>query len=104
LTENYEITDVLPSGLTPVTSAMSMGYYDEAKGCVDYPNQVIDQRVSFVVNNDYYVDAACGDNTLTYYARVVTPGTYEAESVYIRSSRDPEISNHSPETTVKITE
>jgi len=104
LTENYEITDVLPSGLTPVTSSMSTGYYHETKGCVDYPNQVIDQRVSFVVNNDYYVDAACGDNTLTYYARVVTPGTYEAESVYIRSSRDPEISNHSPETTVKITE
>lgn len=100
--ETYQITDVLPSGLAAVTEPSFM--YVDVKGCVDYPYQVFNQRVSFFVTNDRIVDSACGNNTLTYYARVVTPGVYVAEPAYIRLERDPSIHNHSEQATITIVE
>ena len=95
--ETYQITDVLPSGLSVVTST---GYGTfEGSSCYDFPAQVADQRVSFYVSQ--YTETACR-NGLTYYARVVTPGTYLAEPAYIRSSRDPDMNNHSDAVTVTV--
>lgn len=95
--ETYQIVDVLPSGLSPVTPDGS-GIY-EGKSCYDFPAQSVDQRVSFYVTAE--TNTAC-KNGLTYYARVVTPGTYLAEPAYIRSSRDPDMNNHSDAVTVTI--
>jgi hypothetical protein len=90
--ETYEITDLVPSGLTVITPR-GFGTYEEKGSCFDWPVNVEEQRVSFFVTPRS--ETACRNGTLTYYARVVTPGTYVAEPTYIRSTRDPEQHNHS---------
>lgn len=98
--ETYEITDIVPSGLSPITPA-GFGYLEsDAKNCVDYPAIAEDQRVSFFVSA--HTQTACNDRAFSYYARVVTPGTYLAEPAYIRSTRDPERNNHSNAVLVTI--
>lgn len=101
--EDFEVVDVLPSGLSPVTQVWAFGGGD-ANYCVDYPWNVDEQRVTFDVwgYDDY--GGSCGRNVIDYYARVVTPGEYEAEPAFIRSVRDPEMSNHSEAQTITITE
>lgn len=94
--ETYQITDVLPSGLA-VVSDVGRSAWD---WCSSAPYSVVDQRVNFFVANASVHDAC--DRTLVYYARVVTPGTYLAEPAYIRSSRDPDMHNHSDAVTVTI--
>ncbi len=100
--ETYEITDSIPSGLSLVTSVYSPYQWEEQK-CVSYPVQVLEGRATFFVTQDS--DYSCeGSSRLVYYARVVTPGVYEAEPVYIRSTRDPETNNHSSSETITIHE
>jgi hypothetical protein len=96
--EDYQVTDVMPSGLTPITQT-GRGYSDNLV-CFDYPSLIENQRVSFTVSP--MSETGCHNGKLTYYARVVTPGVYVAEPVYIRSMRDPNMNNHSGGTTVTI--
>jgi hypothetical protein len=102
LAENYEITDVLPSSLAIVTPTDSSWSNNEI--CQSWPAKIENQRVSFFVDNYVPIEARCGFYTLTYFARVVTPGTYVAEPAYIRSVRDPESNNHSDEVKITISE
>ena len=100
--ETYQITDVLPSGLTVITMSGS-GFFEGGDTCYDYPSLVSNQRVSFYVTPQS--QSGCDkrkENALTYYARVVTPGTYLAEPVYIRSVREPDTNNHSDAATITI--
>ncbi len=94
--EIYQVTDVLPSGLSVVSDVG----FSTWEGCSPAPYSVVDQRVSFYVSQASF-HGAC-DGTLRYYARVVTPGTYLAEPAYIRSTRDPDMNNHSDAVTVTI--
>jgi len=71
----YQLTDLLPSGLRPVTRAYAWGL---APG-VSYPYRVDGQRVSFCVSNDPQNRGA------SYWARVVSTGAYTAEPALIQS-------------------
>jgi len=101
--ETYEISDVVPSGLSVLTSNawLAQDYQLVEGSCVDYPWKVDGQRVSYFVNPN--TNTHCGDRALVYYARVVTPGTYVAEPTYIRSTRTPDMNNHSDASSITIT-
>jgi hypothetical protein len=99
--EAYQLTDVLPSGLSAVSISPEAGGECGTPGA-----RVEDQRVSFYVTpstvSDDSSQGVCDVQRVTYYARVVTPGIYLAEPAYIRSVRDPNIHNHSDAITVTI--
>ncbi len=103
----YQLTDVLPSGLTPVTRSIANWTADmnnRDTRCIWYPYQIHNQTVSFFVRNQTYRHA-CPKNTVVYYARVVTPGSYKAEPAFIRSIHDPSSVNYSEQNeTITITE
>ncbi|MFC1788036.1 alpha-2-macroglobulin family protein, partial [Patescibacteria group bacterium] len=94
---SYQVTDVLPSGLSPVTRWRS---YDRDK-CTRYPYQTDGQRVSFYVYPDF--SWTCS-GTINYFARVVTPGEYKAEPAVIRTSRDVVPFNYSEEQQITISQ
>ena len=80
----YQLTDILPSGLVPVSQPRSaFGYYYPDQDIV-YPYAVAGQRVSFCV---YRSDQ---DKTLSYLARVITKGRYVAEPALIEAMTAPE--------------
>jgi hypothetical protein len=103
--ENFEITDIVPSGLSVVTSSGAVAWSGGGE-CVNYPSVIDGQRVTFVVNNgeDTGEIGICQPYTLTYFVRVVTPGSYVAEPAYIRSVNDPNDNNHSAASTITIKE
>lgn len=90
----YQITDYLPSGLKPIDNPTSMGV-DPRSNEINYMESD-GQKVTFFVNKDYK------DKTLTYYARVITPGTYKAESSIIQSVSSRESINMSTTNTIVI--
>lgn len=77
----YQVSDLLPSGLKPVTQLYQYGI---ARPGVWYPYMVEGQRVSFCVWK--------GDTNraITYYARVVDTGDYTAEPAVMQSQKAPE--------------
>lgn len=98
----YQITDILPSGLSPVTSWS----YDAqiSNGCVWHPYDIENQRVSFYVYESKWFNPYVCANTINYYARVVNPGEYQAEPAVIRSARDVSPFSYSNEEHVSITQ
>jgi hypothetical protein len=79
----YQITDLLPSGLKPVTRLRERGVEDQS---VDYPYAIEGQRVSFCVGEKVR-------GAIVYYARVIGKGTYVAEPALIQSQRAQESVN-----------
>lgn len=90
----YQITDYLPSGLKPIDNPISMGI-DPRSNDFNYM-EADEQKVTFFVNKDYK------DKTLTYYARVISPGTYTAESTIIQSVSSKESMSMSTTSTIEI--
>lgn len=90
----YQITDYLPSGLKPIDNPISMGI--DPQGTDFNYMEADEQKVTFFVNKDYK------DKTLTYYARVISPGTYKAESTIIQSVSSKESMNMSTTSTIEI--
>ncbi|OPZ92178.1 MAG: hypothetical protein BWY74_01718 [Firmicutes bacterium ADurb.Bin419] len=92
---SYRITDFLPSGLKPIDNPSAMGVnpgsseisYMESDG----------QKVTFYVGKDWEKKTP-----LTYYARVISPGTYKAESAIIQSVSSKESLNFSETGSVVI--
>ena len=80
----YQVSDLLPSGLQPVTRLREWGIEDTS---VNYPYAIEGQRVSFCVYK--------GGRQLpiVYYARVMGTGTYTAEPAVIQSQKAPESIN-----------
>jgi hypothetical protein len=74
----YQVSDLLPSGLRPVTRLFEQGL---DKGDVSYPYFVEGQRVSFCVSRRFTT------KTITYYARVIGTGIYTAEPVVMQSQQ-----------------
>ncbi len=89
----YQITDVIPSGLTPLTSSMKS--YRGSDYCISYPIGDTDQTVAFTVYDEMYRHSRCGENTITYYARVMNSGMFEVEPAVIRSLDDVSLINFS---------
>ncbi len=87
----YQVTDVLPSGLKPITSISAF-----TQQSVLYPYDVNGQKVSFCISK--------GDtrNSVYYYARVISAGDYKAENAIIQSLKAPSIFNFSPAGSVSI--
>ncbi len=94
----YELIDLLPSGLLPVTKLSSGEQYD----ChYWYPYNIEGQRVRYQLAKSW-LSSYCGGSYLKYYARVKTKGTYLAEPALLQSFRSPDIINHSTEQTIII--
>jgi alpha-2-macroglobulin len=95
----YQVTDLLPSGLQPVTRAGSLfasrdrppGYFPP--GLV-LPYQASGRKVSFCVGK--------GTNVVRYYARPFAKGEYVWEPATIHNQRVPSIFNLSEPATIRI--
>ncbi len=95
----YQVTDILPSGLLPVTDPYSRGVTPVGpEEAPDYPYAIEGRRVSFCAFRDGEQEP------LTYYARVVGKGTYSAEQALIRSQlmAGPQMASLSPPAEVEI--
>lgn len=99
--EDYQVTDLLPSGLKIVTNPYLRGRsYDY---CVRYPYEVDGQSVKFYVGKSWLNSPqnSCG-GFYKYYARVISPGTYTAEPALIESLRGSDIKNYSASDQITI--
>ena len=92
----YVLTDLLPSGLAPVTATPGWEAEDENGNRVIGPYEVDGQRVSWCVYP--------GQLSLPYgySARVVSPGTYRWEPAVVQSLDAPELRSATEETTYTI--
>jgi len=88
----YQITDLAPSGLRPVTRAQ----VPQVGGIVLTPYLVDGQKVAFCAYGDGPQYPA------VYWARVVTKGSYTAEPATIQSQQSASSFNFAPETRVEI--
>ncbi len=91
----YQVSDLLPSGLRPVTR---FHHWDTVGVLEMYPYAVLGQRVSFCIHKGmkaFY-------RPIVYYARVVSKGTYLAEPAIIQSQKAPESINITPAETIEI--
>lgn len=88
----YQITDIAPSGLRPITRPRR---YDPSFETL-YPYLIDGQRVSFCAyRNQPYHPAA-------YFARVVTKGEYVADPATIQSQQSADSFNFAPPTKVIV--
>ncbi|OJI06405.1 hypothetical protein BK004_03620 [bacterium CG10_46_32] len=95
---SYQVTDILPSGLLPITKRYT-GYY--GGGCHNwYPYNIDGQKVKYQVW-DSWNNTGCG-NYISYFARVKTKGTYAAEPAVLQSMLNPDFINYSDAQTVTI--
>ncbi len=92
---SYRITDFLPSGLKPINNPSAMGV-NPSSSEISYMESD-GQKVTFYVGKDWEKKTP-----LTYYARVISPGTYKAESTIIQSVSSKESLNFSDVGTVII--
>lgn len=87
----YQVTDLLPSGLSPVVATDSWGDPD-----VITPYEVEGQRVSWCVGTDR------ATARLGYAARVVSAGTYRWEPAIVQHAAAPSIGASTPVATYTI--
>ncbi|MHB1484168.1 MAG: Ig-like domain-containing alpha-2-macroglobulin family protein [Saccharofermentanales bacterium] len=80
---NYEITDYVPSGLKPIENTWLYGIQRTFNE--NWYGRINGQKISFNLynfnNSPYFQERR---KIITYYARVVSPGTYIAESPIIQ--------------------
>lgn len=92
---SYRITDILPSGLKPMTRSYT-SWYDNNRS-YRYPYLNNGQENSFYT----YCDG-CSTVSFYYYARVINPGEFTAEPALLQEYKDPENIQLSNEETVII--
>lgn len=92
---SYRITDFAPSGLKPIENPSAMGI-NPGSNEISYM-ETDGQKVTFYVGKDWEKKTP-----LTYYARVISPGTYKAESAIIQSVSSKDSLNFSDTGTVVI--
>jgi uncharacterized protein YfaS (alpha-2-macroglobulin family) len=90
--DEYELTDLLPSGLKLVTRLYDPSYADAH--CMSYPFEVNGQKVKFYVSKTWPNDASCGKE-LHYFVRVFTLGEYTAQPASIQSLKAPSVISYS---------
>lgn len=91
LTGDYQITDILPSGLVPVTKYYYGGDYsgDCSKW---YPYNNDGQKVKYMIRKGWNKNN-CNRNYISYLARVKTKGEYKVETPTIQSLVNPDYLN-----------
>ncbi len=101
LSGDYQITDILPSGLAPVTKI----YYRGSRYDCNYwyPYNTDGQMVKYFINRDWR-NSYCAGNYIKYYARVKNRGAYLAEPAIIQSFINPDFINYSNSQSLTITE
>jgi len=92
----YTLRDFLPAGLAPVVGMSSDAWYDKPW----YPAAIDGNTVSFVVCKPS--DMSKPIQPITYKARVVARGTYEAESAVMQSMDAPSVAALTEMQTVTI--
>ncbi|MFZ2190422.1 MAG: polymorphic toxin-type HINT domain-containing protein [Candidatus Magasanikiibacteriota bacterium] len=96
----FQVTDILPSGLVPMTKWSARLDNNGSKGeCYLYPYNISGQEVKFAI---YRGSTYCG-NQWHYFARVKTIGEYRAEPALIQAYLYPEVINYSDSETINIT-
>jgi len=100
----YKVTDILPSGLTPM-----MGYMPMYSGGFDpdlsYPFYMNGQEISFCWF-PYFKEVVGGTSkaNITYYAKVVNTGEFYADPAKITSFYDQNVANISNSVMLKISQ
>ena len=101
LSNYYQITDILPSGLMPVTKLYN---YNQRYDCnYWYPYNRDKQKVKYKLHRDWK-NNYCGGNYIKYYARAKNRGEYIAEPAVIQSFYNPDFINYSNKETITISE
>jgi hypothetical protein len=93
---NYQITDLLPSGLTPVTQPRRSNILPKGSR-VMRPFSVEGQTAKFMISKDHNF------KTFSYYARVTSIGEFTAEPARIEHLETPSIHSFSTGEIVNIT-
>ncbi len=93
----YEVTDILPAGLRYINPVYGQKGTDNNW---NYPNEVTGQKVIFGRYYNKNIKYTYKDNTIEYYAKAVSPGSYTADSSAIRHT-DKDIASFSEK--VKVT-
>ena len=96
---DYQMTDLLPSGLRIVTNPYSRNH--EYDPCTRYPFEIVGQKIKFYVGKSWYRNSACG-NVFKYYARVISLGEYTAEPAAIESMGVASVKNYSSASKITI--
>lgn len=95
----YQVTDLMPSGLAPVTRVYYNGLYNRYSCEYRYPYNIDGQRVKFNISRDWNSKCAA---YFRYYARVVNPGTYTVEPIQIKNYKDSSIYDYSDGSQITI--
>ncbi len=93
----YEITDYAPSGLKPIENPYRAGIYPDEY--MWWFRTIDGQKVTFNVFRD-----AREKRPLVYYARVVSPGTFTADSTIIQGTLIKDSIRYGESTEIEITE
>ncbi len=100
LNSDYQITDLLPSGLALMSNLYTRG---GSYSCNDYfPYEVDGQTVKFSIGKDWTSYNGCHNDYFSYFARVVNPGEYKAEPAVIQSFESAGVKNYTGSDTVLI--
>ena len=99
---SYQVTDAIPSGLTPLTRRASSYDNGSSSWCSWFSLSDTDQTISFNVYPGAKAYKSCKANEIVYYARVMNPGTFEVEPTTIRSNNDISQANFSAQSSVLI--
>ena len=101
LAGSYQITDILPSALMPVTKFY---YQNSSYDChYWYPYNQDGQMIKYRIDRDWK-NSYCGGNYIKYYARAKNRGEYIAESAIIQSFKNPDFINYSTKHKINIGE
>ncbi len=95
----YQVSDLLPSGLRPVSARYVPGaYYGEMGSDLAFPYAIEGQRVSFCA----WADDEGIVRPLRYLARAFAPGRYAAEPALVQALSDPTRQAASSPATIEI--
>lgn len=99
LVGDYQIIDILPNGLLPVTKFFN-GYYDTSSCRAWYPYNIDGKKVKYTIWKEWK-GLGC-NNYISYFARVKTRGKYQAEPALLQSLVNPDYVNFTDNQTITI--
>jgi hypothetical protein len=92
--QGYEVIDFLPSGLKPLDTRL---YLSQTRGSrqkkdlcssVWFPDLINQNALYFNIYPQFFQKQGCNNIEITYYVRVISRGTYQANPALIHSNRD----------------
>jgi len=108
----FQITDILPAGLRPITPSYYSGvtdtgpYLDPCNPIFTYPDIIDGNKISFTIQR-FGPQTKCGASTtmrVIYYARVSGFGNFRADAPVLTSLEDPSQFTWGPAQLVKISQ